>query len=49
MLKDETEGVRRLRRTAAVIGETDEAQRCAEFLFQLDPKPEGSGESRLPG
>ena len=38
-----------LRRTAAAIGETDEADRCAEFLFQLDPNPEGSGESRLPG
>ena len=38
-----------LRRTADAIGETDEADRCAEFLFQLDPNPEGSGESRLPG
>ncbi len=26
-----------LRRTAAAIGETDEADRCAEFLYQLDP------------
>ncbi len=26
-----------LRRTAATIGETDEADRCAEFLYQLDP------------
>lgn len=26
-----------LRRIAAVIGETDEADRCAEFLVQLDP------------
>jgi hypothetical protein len=26
-----------LRRTAEVIGETDEALRCAEFLLQLDP------------
>jgi hypothetical protein len=26
-----------LRRTAASIGETDEADRCAEFLYQLDP------------
>jgi hypothetical protein len=27
-----------LGRTAAAIGETDEAARCAEFLAQLDPK-----------
>lgn len=27
-----------LRRTAAVIGERDEEQRCAEFLLQLDPE-----------
>lgn len=26
-----------LRRTAGAIGETDEAQRCAQFLAQLDP------------
>jgi hypothetical protein len=26
-----------LQRTAAAIGETDEAERCAEFLVQLDP------------
>jgi Protein of unknown function (DUF3151) len=26
-----------LQRTAAAIGEADEAQRCAEFLMQLDP------------
>jgi len=26
-----------LRRTAAAIGETDEAERCAQFLRQLDP------------
>lgn len=26
-----------LRRTAAAIGEEDEATRCAEFLVQLDP------------
>jgi len=38
-----------LRRTAAAIGETDEADRCGEFLFQLDPHPEGSGNSTLPG
>jgi hypothetical protein len=38
-----------LRRTAAAIGETDEADRCAEFLVQLDPHPEGSGNSTLPG
>jgi hypothetical protein len=38
-----------LRRTAAAIGEQDEADRCAEFLFQLDPHPEGSGNSTLPG
>jgi hypothetical protein len=38
-----------LRRTAAAIGETDEADRCAEFLVQLDPHPEGSGKSTLPG
>ena len=38
-----------LRRAADAIGEADEADRCAEFLFQLDPNPEGSGESRLPG
>ena len=38
-----------LRRTADAIGEADEADRCAEFLFQLDPNPEGSGESRPPG
>jgi len=38
-----------LRRTAAAIGERDEADRCAEFLVQLDPHPEGSGNSTLPG
>ena len=38
-----------LRRSAATIGETDEADRCAEFLVQLDPHPEGSGDSTLPG
>jgi hypothetical protein len=38
-----------LRRAAAAIGEQDEAERCAEFLFQLDPRPEGSGNSTLPG
>ena len=38
-----------LRRTAATIGETDEADRCAEFLFQLDPNPDGSRDSALPG
>jgi len=27
-----------LRRTAGAIGETDEAQRCAQFLAQLDPR-----------
>ena len=27
-----------LRRSAAVIGERDEEQRCAEFLVQLDPE-----------
>ena len=27
-----------LRRTAAEIGETDEDQRCAQFLIQLDPQ-----------
>ena len=26
-----------LRSTAATLGETDEADRCAEFLVQLDP------------
>jgi hypothetical protein len=26
-----------LQRSAAAIGETDEAERCAEFLLQLDP------------
>lgn len=26
-----------LQRTAAAIGESDEAERCAEFLVQLDP------------
>jgi hypothetical protein len=38
-----------LRRTAEAIGETDEADRCAEFLFQLDPNPDGSSDSTLPG
>jgi len=38
-----------LRRVAAAIGERDEADRCAEFLVQLDPHPEGSGNSTLPG
>ena len=38
-----------LRRTAAAIGETDEADRCAEFLFQLDPNPDGSSDSALSG
>ncbi len=38
-----------LRRTAATIGETDEADRCAEFLVQLDPHPEGSRDSTPPG
>ena len=38
-----------LRRTAEAIGETDEAERCAEFLFQLDPNPDGSSDSTLPG
>jgi hypothetical protein len=32
-----------LRRTAATIGETDEAERCAEFLVQLDPTIAGPG------
>ena len=27
-----------LRNTAAAIGENDEAERCAEFLYQLDPE-----------
>ena len=27
-----------LRRSAGAIGETDEEQRCAEFLMQLDPE-----------
>jgi len=27
-----------LRRTAGAIGETDEAERCAQFLAQLDPQ-----------
>lgn len=27
-----------LQSTAAMIGETDEAQRCHEFLYQLDPE-----------
>jgi hypothetical protein len=27
-----------LRATAEAIGEADEAQRCAEFLYQLDPE-----------
>ena len=27
-----------LRATAAAIGEQDEEQRCAEFLYQLDPE-----------
>jgi len=35
-----------LRRTAAAIGETDEAERCAEFLVQLDPTLGGHG---IPG
>jgi hypothetical protein len=26
-----------LAHTAAAIGENDEAERCSEFLFQLDP------------
>lgn len=34
-----------LRRTATAIGETDEADRCAEFLFQLDPSMDRSGDS----
>lgn len=34
-----------LRRVAAVIGETDEADRCAEFLYQLDPSGFSSGQS----
>ena len=38
-----------LRRAADAIGETDEADRCAEFLFQLDPNPDGSRDSTLPG
>ena len=38
-----------LRRAADAIGETDEAERCAEFLFQLDPNPDGSRDSTLSG
>jgi hypothetical protein len=38
-----------LRRTADAMGETDEADRCAEFLFQLDPNPDRSGDSGPPG
>ncbi len=30
-----------LRRAAGAIGETDEAQRCAQFLAQLDPQGGG--------
>jgi hypothetical protein len=37
-----------LRRTAATIGEADEADRCAEFLVQLDPHPERP-DATLPG
>jgi hypothetical protein len=38
-----------LRRTADAMGETDEADRCAEFLLQLDPNPDRSGDSGPPG
>jgi hypothetical protein len=38
-----------LGRTADAIGETDEAERCAEFLFQLDPGGHRSGDSAPSG
>ncbi|MGB7052609.1 MAG: DUF3151 domain-containing protein [Acidimicrobiales bacterium] len=38
-----------LRATAAAIGESDEEQRCAQFLTQLDPSWSFGGQSRPPG
>jgi hypothetical protein len=38
-----------LGRTAAEIGETAEAERCAEFLAQLDPGGDISGKTGPPG
>jgi hypothetical protein len=38
-----------LGRTAATIGETAEADRCDEFLVQLDPGGDISGKTGVPG